>query len=96
MTNKDKCLKIREIIFLENGIRDGQLIENKIKWRNIDDLSDYLVQFGGAVKNDKKLRKGYFVIHLYDSVHPESKPFPVCAEIPKEFGEKVMTLGGFP
>jgi len=34
-----------------------------------------------------------FVVHLYDS---KEDMRPVCAEITKDFGEKVMAMGGFP
>ena len=92
MNQKDKCLKIREIMYRANGIEEGTPNRHYTKWRNVNELEEYLSEFGGRVKNDRKRRRGYFVVHLYDSKNGR----PVCAEIPKDFGEKVMVLGGFP
>jgi hypothetical protein len=93
VTNKEKCLKIKEMMFGANGIENGKSVRSQTKWRNLEDLAEYLAEFGGSIKYDRKRRRGYFVVHLYDSKEDEK---PVCAEITKDFGEKVMVMGGFP
>jgi hypothetical protein len=88
VTNGDKCLKIREMIFSANGIKNGKWVRNQTKWRNLEELDEYLAGFGGSIKHDRN-----FVVHLYDDWEDLR---PVCMEITKDFGEKVMAMGGFP
>jgi len=93
VNNGEKCLKIREMMFSANGIENGKSVRNHTKWRNLEELTEYLAEFGGSIKYDRKCRRGYFVVHLYDL---KEDLRPVCAEITKDFGEKVMAMGGFP
>jgi len=95
VTNGEKCLKIKEMMFSANGIENGKSVRNHTKWRNLEELTEYLAEFGGSIKYDRKCRRGYFVVHLYDMLE-EPCVRPVCAEITKDFGEKVMAMGGFP
>ncbi len=93
MNQKEKCLKIREMMYRANGIEEGTPNRSYVKWRNVNELEEYLGRFGGSIKHNRKRRRGYFVVHLYNL---QEDMRPVCAEITKDFGEKVMAMGGFP
>ena len=53
-------------------------------WKNPEELERYLSAFGGRLKTDKKRRGGYIVCFLQSNL---------VAEIPRDFAEKVLTLG---
>lgn len=90
MNYKEKSFRIREMMYEANGVGDESGTKTR-KWKDIDDLGSYLKDFGGRIKNEKKRRKGYLVVHLYNT-----KGSPVCAELPVDFAEKVLVLGEFP
>jgi hypothetical protein len=91
MKYKDKSFRIREMMYEANGVHEvGHT--NTRKWRDLDDLCTYLKDFGCDIKHEKRRRKGYLVVHLYNM----KGGTPVCAELSLDFAEKVLALGGFP
>lgn len=57
-------------------------------WKNPEELERYLSAFGGRLKTDKKRRRGYIVCFIQR--HQKGN---LVAEIPRDFAEKVLTLG---
>lgn len=76
--------------------RDAAVKENagsRLKWKNPDELRAYLERFGGRLKENRRRRKGYLVCVLQKKTHlyPE-----LIAEVPMDFADKVLAMGGFP
>lgn len=93
MNYKEKAEYLKRCFFKENGVYStGSRDMSKMKWSNLEALSEYLQKFDGRIKFERKRRKGYIVTELY--INKQKKP--VCAEVPVDFAEKIMVLGGFP
>lgn len=76
----DKAARFKEIAYRQNR-------GDRVKWRNPDELQAYLEGFGGGLKVDKRRRRGYLVCVLQHLI---------VAEVPMDFAEKVLAMGGFP
>jgi len=94
MTYNQKSIKLKELFYRANRLDLAfnmvSLVDytvNSVKWRNPKELSEYLEKFGGQIKQNKKRRKGYLIVHLQENLY---------AEIPMDFAEKALVLGGFP
>jgi len=89
MTYKQKSNKLKELFYKTNRCQplETGFIDFSVRWRNPQELSEYLEKFGGQIKTNKKRRKGYLIVHLQENLY---------AEIPMDFAEKALVLGGFP
>jgi hypothetical protein len=96
MTYNQKANKLKELFYRTNlrpfdrsraTTPAAIAAAETIKWRNPKELSEYLEKFGGQIKTNKKRRKGYLIVHLQQNMY---------AEIPMDFAEKALVLGGFP
>lgn len=86
LSYKDKAERFRDLTFKENR-------GDPLKWKDPDDLNAYLERFGGRLKEDKRRRRGYLVCLL----QKRTITFPsLVAEVPMDFAEKVLAMGGFP
>lgn len=74
---------LREVFFKVN--------KSENRWKDPDDLESFLVDIGGRLKNDKKRRKGFLVCWL--QTH---NGVDLVAEVPRDFAEKSIVMGGFP
>ncbi len=83
MKYHEKALKIKEIIY--------KIQQEKKKWKNLEDLEDYLKKYNSRIKNDKRRRKGFLVSHLYN--HSEKS---IVLEVPNDLAEKIMVFSDFP
>lgn len=83
---REKAERFKDLTYKENRL-------DRLKWKDPDELNAYLEGFGGRLKEDRKRRRGYLVCVL-------QKPtitFPaLVAEVPMDFAEKVLAMGGFP
>lgn len=61
------------------------------RWKDPDDLERFLVEVGGRLKGDRKRRKGYIVCFLQ-----KHQGRALVAEVPRDFAEKSIVMGGFP
>lgn len=87
MNYKEKAEKFREMVYAANGVKN-------LKWRNKEELHSYLEMWGGRLKEDRRLRRGYLVSYLQG---PLLSGGPVIvAEVPMDFAMKVLSMGGFP
>jgi hypothetical protein len=82
MNYKQKSEKVKELFYKTNKIGDPSL--EHLKWRNQQELAEYLAKFGGQIKTNKKRRKGYLIVHLQKKLY---------AEIPMDFAERALVLG---
>jgi hypothetical protein len=76
--------------------KDRAYRENRgdpLKWKSRRDFDAYLGSFGGRLKEDRRRRMGYLVCVLQEKTRV--LPF-IVAEVPMDFAEKVLALGGFP
>lgn len=82
----EKAERFKYLAHKENGNVD-------LKWKNPEELRTYLEMFGGRLKEDRRRRRGYLVSLLQD----KNKTYPcLVAEVPMDFAEKVLAMGGFP
>lgn len=88
MTYIEKAAKFKELTYRENNRL------NLIKWRSRDELAAYLERWGGRVKEDRRRRRGYLVSVLQGPLTDVGSL--LVAEVPMEFAEKVLAMGGFP
>ena len=93
MTYEEKADKFKELAYKANSV------SGELKWRNREALSSYLVSWGGRIKEDRRRRRGYLVCLLQES-REANNIFPavpaLVAEVPMDFAEKVISMGGFP
>ena len=86
MRYKDKAERFKELAHKENR-------NLELKWKNPEELGSYLEMFGGRLKEDRRRRRGHLVSLLQD----KNKVYPrLVAEVPMDFAEKVLAMGGFP
>lgn len=86
MRYEERASKFKELTYKENSLP-------RLKWRNPDELGAYLEGFGGRLKDDRKRRRGYLVCVLQEG----TITFPaLIVEVPNDFAERVLAMGGFP
>lgn len=86
MKYRERAEKFREAVYRENR-------RESLKWRNPDELHEYLKAHGGGLKEGRKRRRGYLVCVIQE----RTISFPaLVVEVPNDFAERVMALGGFP
>jgi hypothetical protein len=82
----DKAERFKDLTYKENR-------GHPLKWKDPDALNAYLEGFGGRLKEDMRRRRGYLVCIL----QKRTITFPaLVAEVPMDFAEKVLAMGGFP
>lgn len=82
----EKAERFKDMAYRENR-------GDPLKWKDPHELDVYLRVFGGRLKEDRRRRMGYLVCVLQEKTRV--LPF-IVAEVPMDFAEKVLALGGFP
>lgn len=85
MNYKQKSDKFKDLVYAAN--KDI----NALKWKNKEELEEYLKKHGGKIKNDRKRKKGYLVCLLQKGRHLGRDD--LVAEVPMEFAMKVLVFG---
>jgi hypothetical protein len=67
----------------------------KLKWRNAEELGDYLESWGGRLKSDRRRRRGFLVSYIQGPKIGQ-KFEEIIVEVPMGFALKVLSMGGFP
>jgi len=89
MRYADKVRLFREMCFRENRVEP-------MKWRNPEEFEEYICRFGGRFKADTKRRRGYLVCYVQGPRENHPKAKEIIVEVPMEFAEKSLALGGLP
>lgn len=83
MKYSEKAEQLKQVFF------KVQRAENR--WKNPEDLERFLVGIGGRLKDDLRRRRGYFVCFIQN--HQGRR---IIIEVPRDFAEKALALGGLP
>lgn len=83
MSYAEKAELLKQVFFKVN--------RSENRWKDPTDLERFLVEVGGRLKNDKKRRKGFLVCWLQ-----HHNGVDLVAEVPRDFAEKAIVMGGFP
>lgn len=102
MTYQQKCEKFREMIYEANGLNwppqprwTPLPAPIRCRWKNPEELAEYLESWGGKLVRDRRRRRGYLVVDLEEGMEPVGRS-PTIAEVPMDFAMKVLAMGGFP
>jgi hypothetical protein len=67
----------------------------RCRWKNPEELAEYLESWGGRLVRTCRRRRGYLVVNLEEGMEPVGRS-PSIAEVPMDFATKVLVMGGFP
>lgn len=87
IAKKKQCELLKDLIF--------ETQRKTKKWKDLEDLTQYMANFGGNLKHNRRRKKGYTVVFLYYSTKNGPRK-PIVIELPNDFAERVLVLGGFP
>jgi hypothetical protein len=89
MKYADKARLFREMCFRENRVEP-------MKWSNPEEFQDYICRFGGRFRSDMRRRRGYLVCYVQGPLENHPKAKEIIVEVPMEFAEKALAMGGLP
>lgn len=79
----EKVAALKELLVRVNRTED--------RWKGPAEFESYIVSCGGKLRSDKKRKKGFVVCFI--QWHQGKK---IIVELPKDFVERALVLGGLP